>query len=160
MALTQSTCSALSRLPFPIGISAIHIALRVPSIRQLPWKHTHPRRKPGRLSFRICVSVRKSHYERGSVYMLCDRTRGGGWERRGSHLKVAYNITASGVTRNSGDLSAPGRHRPSASDYQRLIPSSPGKVASGNFQRGIRGRVHLSPFLQGRPQAATSDAKF
>lgn len=46
-------------------------------------------------------------------------------------LEVACNITASEVTRNSGDLSVPGRHDPSAPDYQRTIPSSLGKAASG-----------------------------
>lgn len=93
--------------------------------------------------------------------MLCDRTRGGGWERRGSHLKVACNITASGVTRNSGDLSAPGRHDPSTSDYQRLIPSSLGKAASGlvTLPEGRKGASTPFPISPGKATSSNFRCK-
>lgn len=53
--------------------------------------------------------------EQGSVYMLWDRTRGRGWGRHGSHWKLPETDKA---------------HPPP--DYQRTIPSSLGKAASGS----------------------------
>lgn len=152
MALTQSTCSALPRLPFPIGASTIHIALRVPSIRQLPWKRTHPRRKSGQLSFGICASVHKSRY--GTRKCEHARRQDSGWRvgRAKFPLEVACNITASEVTRNSGDLPVPGRHDPSAPDYQRTIPSSLGKAAKGlvTLPEGRKGAGAPFPISPGK----------
>lgn len=77
-------------------------------------------------------------------------------------LEVACNIMASEVTRNSGDPSVPGRHGPSAPDYQRTIPSSLGKAASGlaTLPEGRKGAGTPFPISPGKTTAATSNAKF
>lgn len=65
------------------------------------------------------------------------------------------------MTRNSGDLSAPGRHGPSASDYQRLIPSSLGKAASGlvTLPEGRKGAGTPFPISPGKTTSSNFRCK-
>lgn len=76
-------------------------------------------------------------------------------------LEVACNIMASEVTRNSDDLSVPGRHGPSAPDYQRTIPSSLGKAASGlvTLPEGCKGAGAPFPISPGKTTSSNFKCK-